>query len=108
MLTDGKEKRQFLHADDCAEALTILSENYTQTAGNEYHITNFEWTSIYTVACIVSSFFQDCKIIKGHLPDNLQNGYQFEPNDNILSFWQPKISLYEGIKKIVNNELLNS
>jgi nucleoside-diphosphate-sugar epimerase len=99
MLTTGKEKRQFLHATDCSEALKTLIDRYDQTAGLEYHITSFEWTSIQTLAILISSIIP-CKITNCDFYDELQSNYLFEPKKDILSFWKPRISLLDGLKEM--------
>lgn len=104
MMTDGKEERQFLHADDCSRAMQILIERYNQTAGFEYHITSFEWTSIHSIALMISSLVDDCKITKGSAADNLQNGFRLEPKIDILSLWKPQITLLDGIKEMLYYE----
>ena len=55
MQTDGSEKRQFLHADDCSECLLKLSKIYNDIHRDKnLHITSYKWNSIYEVALIVS------------------------------------------------------
>ena len=102
MLTDGTEERQFLHAEDCSNALMILSEKYNEIdRDKELHITNFEWDSILKIAVLISEEIP-CKITPGKDTDTVQQNKRNEPDPYILNFWKPKISLKEGIKKIIS------
>ena len=102
MLTDGKEERQFLHAEDCSNALMILSQQYnTIDREKELHITNFEWNTILEVADIINESLP-CKITPAKEIDTVQLNKRNEPDPYILNFWKPVISLKEGIGKIIN------
>jgi nucleoside-diphosphate-sugar epimerase len=102
MLTDGTESRQFLHADDCSECLVVLSSLYNSLDRNqEYHITNFEWNTVLDIANEIASNFDDVEVIPALSKDMVQKDKRNEPDEYILSFWKPKISLKDGIKKII-------
>lgn len=102
MMTDGTELRQFLHAEDCSNALYILSEKYNEIEREKnLHITNFEWNSILEVAQIISKEIP-CEIVPSKDVDTVQLDKRNEPDQYILNFWKPRISLEEGIKKIIN------
>ena len=101
MLTDGKEERQFLHAEDCSNALVILSQQYNSVdREKELHITNFEWNTILEVADIINETLP-CKITPAKEIDTVQLNKRNEPDPYILNFWKPVISLKEGINKII-------
>lgn len=101
MMTDGTEVRQFLHATDCSRCLEILSNNYTNISRDkELHITNFEWNSILDVANIISSF-TGAKIKPAETKDMVQRDKRNEPDDYILEYWKPEITLTEGIKEMI-------
>ena len=101
-MTDGTEERQFLHAEDCSNALMILSQKYNEISRDqELHITNFEWNTILEVADIIKERFP-CKISPSKEIDTVQLNKRNEPDPYILNFWKPKISLKEGINKIIN------
>jgi nucleoside-diphosphate-sugar epimerase len=101
MMTDGTEERQFLHAEDCSNALMILSQKYNEIdRGKELHITNFEWNTILDVAKIISEEIP-CKITPSKEIDTVQLNKRNEPDPYILNYWKPTISLKEGIKKII-------
>jgi nucleoside-diphosphate-sugar epimerase len=101
MLTDGSELRQFLHAEDCSNALEILSLNYNDIDRNKnLHITSFEWNSILEVAEIIREYIP-CEILASTETDDVQKNKKNEPDPYILNYWKPKISLKEGINKIL-------
>jgi nucleoside-diphosphate-sugar epimerase len=100
MRTTGSECRQFLYADDCAEALLTLTEKYDLLDKDKnYDITNFEWNSISDVANIIQNI-SGCEIICGDKFDDNQKNTMNNPDHYILNFWKPKTKLEEGIKKI--------
>ena len=103
MLTDGTEMRQFLHADDCANALLILSKLYNSLDRNkEYHVANFEWNTVLDVANVISQKFGGIKVMPTESKDLIQKDLRNEPDPYILNFWKPEISLQEGIEKVIN------
>jgi len=103
LMTDGKEERQFLHAEDCSRCLQILSEKYDQIdRSKNLHITNFGWNTILEVAEIIQESIP-CEIQPSTEIDTVQLNKRNEPDPYILNFWEPKISLKEGINKIIND-----
>lgn len=103
LLTDGTEERQFLYADDCCEALLILSEQYKEVPRDQnLHITNFEWNTVLEIADIISSHFPGSKVIpKENSKDQIQKNKRNEPDDFIFKYWKPKTKISDGIKNIV-------
>ena len=100
MLTDGKELRQFLHAEDCSKALEILSLNYNEIDRTQnLHITSFEWNSVLEIAEIINKLIP-CEIVPSTKIDEVQKDKRNEPDPYILNFWKPEITLSEGIKKV--------
>jgi nucleoside-diphosphate-sugar epimerase len=103
MMTDGTEERQFLHAEDCSNALMILSQKYKEIdRDKELHITNFEWNTILEVAEIIKEKIP-CKITPSKEIDSVQLNKRNEPDPYILNFWKPKISLRDGIEMIIKS-----
>jgi nucleoside-diphosphate-sugar epimerase len=101
MMTDGKEERQFLHAEDCSRCLMALSEKYDEIdRDSNLHITNFEWNTILEIAEIIKEFIP-CDIFPSEEIDSVQMNKRNEPDPYILNFWNPKISIKEGIEKII-------
>ena len=105
MRTTGKEKRQFLHADDCSNALLKIHQNYYDIEKRYLDITSFEWTTIYEIAQIISNIFCKIPIKRGELEDLVQNNISNEPDPYFRRYWEPKISLEEGIKTISKHML---
>ena len=82
------------------DLLTKLSE-HNERPGACTHITNFEWNTILEVADIIKEKLP-CKIVPSIEIDTVQLNKRNEPYPYILNFWKPKISLKEGINKIIN------
>ena len=102
MMTDGQEVRQFLHVEDCSRCLYILSQNFQKLDKiKDFHITSFEWISILDIANIVASQFEDVKVVPAKTKDMVQQDKRNKQNPYILNFWEPLISLEEGIKSII-------
>ncbi len=105
MQTNGEEIRDFLYVKDCSEALYAILTNYKNlTFKKNIHIASFKWVKIIEVAEIISTL-SGAKITPSTKTDNIQNGQYREPDPYILSFWQPKVNLSEGISKIYSNYL---
>lgn len=102
MRTDGTESRQFLYADDACEALLTLSKKYDKIDKTKnYSITSFKWNKIYEIAEILD-VLSSCDIIPGDKKDQTQRNAMNEPNNNIKKYWEPKVSLEEGIMRLYN------
>lgn len=103
MMTDGTEERQFLHAEDCCNAMYILSKKYNEIdRGKSLDITSFEWTKIFEIAEKIKERIP-CKISQSMKKDMIQMNKKNEPDRYILEFWRPKISLDKGIDKVIND-----
>ncbi len=105
MLTDGTEKREFLYAEDCCEALEKVMEEYeTLDSDDNLHITSFDSTTILDIANIIRQLFlSDHKIITlipSEAKDEVQKDARNEADPYILKFWKPKTSIRDGIKKV--------
>lgn len=102
MLTDGEEERQFLYVEDCVNALLILSQKYKEiNRKKELHITSFKWVKIIDIAKEIQKNI-NCSINVSETKDDVQNNQKNTPNEFILKYWEPKIDLKTGIKKIIN------
>jgi nucleoside-diphosphate-sugar epimerase len=102
MLTDGTEKRDFLHANDTAKGVLYVLQNYKQfTFENEVHIASYQWRSIYEVAEIISQL-TGCEIIKGEKLDHSRGEFHYSPNPKFREIVQHPISLEEGISQLVD------
>ncbi len=102
LLTDGKESRQLLHAEDCSRCLVTLAEQFDKVNPEQpLHITSFEWTCILDVAQIISEEFNNIPIVPGVASDDVQHSVRNEPSQYIFNFWKPKINIKEGVRDII-------
>ena len=107
MLTDGKEKRDFLYSEDCCTGLELIMKNYNFfKKEKEIHLTTTNFTSIIEIANIIKKNFLkkgfNIKILKSKKKDTLQFNQQNKANKFFLKYWKPKYSLKEGISEIIN------
>lgn len=101
--TDGHEQRQFLHVDDLCVCFEHLMNNYGKMEKTEsIDVSSFGWVKIREVAKIVADIF-NCKAHFLDRGDNTQRNFMNEPKMNVLAFWQPKITLEDGITKLTQN-----
>ncbi len=102
MMTDGTEERQFLHADDCCRALLTLAAEYDSVPRDkELHITNFSWTNILNVANIIAAHFPGTKVVPAVNKDEVQKNKRNEADTFITTYWQPTITIEEGVADII-------
>ena len=106
LMTDGSEQRQFLYVDDCCECLYRLSEEYEGVdRAKNLHVTSFDWVTIADVARMIgrksSEKGPEYCLLPGKTKDNVQLGIKNEPDPYIVKYWRPKVSLEEGIQKMV-------
>ena len=108
MMTDGTEERQFLHTEDCCQALLTLATKYDSVPRDkELHITSFSWTNILNVANIIASHFPETKVVPASSKDEVQKNKRNEADDFITNYWQPTITIEEGIADIIKKMNLN-
>jgi nucleoside-diphosphate-sugar epimerase len=103
LLTTGEETRQFLHTDDSSEALYLLSQQdlyRTVPRSESLHITSFEWRSILDVARVIGRQI-GVPVVPGAGTDDLQRFHKNEPDPNILRYWKPRVSLEDGLKRVI-------
>lgn len=92
LLSSGTERRQFLHVDDCADALI----RQRQTRQPIADVTSDAWISIREIAEIVARH-TGAKVVPGEKP-----GYEslVEPSCP-LDGWNPSIDLETGIGMVI-------
>lgn len=95
MMTVGDERRQFLHTEDCARCLEIIAVNYDEMPA-VVDVTSFEWTTVRQLAEMMC----DDVLVDGDSGDS--HSKSNEPDPFILSYWQPRISLREGVAKLLD------
>jgi nucleoside-diphosphate-sugar epimerase len=98
MRTDGSEKRQFLHADDCCGALHKLANSDLQ----DVDISSFEWTTILDLAKMIAEK-TGAVIETSTNKDSVQRARLAEPRRDILSIWKPYIDLNLGLNLTIWN-----
>ena len=107
MLTDGKEKRDFLFSYDCCVGLELIMRRYKFfEKRKEIHLTAAKFISIYKVANIIKNIFLKkgikIRIYPSKKKDNLQFDKKNLSDKYFLNHWKPKYSLEDGILEIVN------
>ncbi|MDD5355452.1 MAG: NAD(P)-dependent oxidoreductase [Candidatus Omnitrophica bacterium] len=94
LMTNGEEKRQFIHIDDASRAFHIALSSNLQGV---YDVTSFEWVSIIDIADIIAKITKST-INKGKCIGNTPN----TPIKGKIPGWQPKVNLYEGLKRQID------
>ena len=109
MLTNGKESRDFLYADDCCEGLEIAMKKHTQfiKQGISIDIASGKEIKIINIAKIIKKIFKkeniDIQIKSKKLKDLIQVNKRNKVNKYFLKFWKPKTSIQDGINSIVHH-----
>jgi nucleoside-diphosphate-sugar epimerase len=102
MRTTGEESRDFLHVEDCSRALQIVMEEFYRLPKNmPIHICSGDFIKIKEIAEIISHSL-DAKVIPGEKLDTVQKDAKNSPNLEFRKYWQPKISVNDGIYKVVS------
>lgn len=108
MLTNGKEKRDFLFAEDCCEGLEKIYLNYNKIKKlkKSVDLTTGNYTSIIQIAYIIKKILKNkkinIKIIPSKSKDTVQLDKRNKPDMFLKKYWKPKFSLDNGIKEILN------
>jgi len=105
MMTDGREEREFLYAEDCCEALETIMGCYDQfSSTDELHITTGVSTSILEIAQNIQSLFKsigkEIKISPSSSKDEVQKDARNIPDPYIRKWWTPKTNIIDGISKV--------
>ena len=109
MLTDGKEERDFLYAEDCCSGLEIIMLKYKQIKKIKHSIdlTSTKYVKIIKIANIIKKLLLKknikIKIIPSKLKDSVQLNKKNKADKYLFKFWKPKYSLEKGISKILDN-----
>lgn len=107
MLTNGKEMRDFLYAEDCCEGLEIIMKKFNQIKryNKPVDLTTGKYTTILNVAKIIKKILSEKKINVSIKPskssDTVQKDKRNLPDRFFLKFWKPKYSLEQGIVEII-------
>jgi len=108
MLTNGKEVRDFLYAEDCCNGLEIIMKKFNQIKKSKKSIdlTTGRYTSILNIAKIIKKILNEKKVQVIIKPssnvDTVQKNKKNLPNRFFFKFWKPKYTLENGIREIIN------
>ena len=105
MMTDGKEQREFLYAEDCCEAMETILQNYNSfSSDDELHITTGASTSILEIAQHIQVLFKkinlEIDIVPNKSKDEVQKDARNIPDPYIRKWWTPKTTVVDGISKV--------
>ena len=96
LITTGQEERQFIHLDDACQAFhNALSYNLQRV----YDVTSFEWVKVIKVAEIIAGL-TSAKVI----PGKRIGSTPITPIRGKIPNWLPKISLEEGLVRMVTEQ----
>jgi nucleoside-diphosphate-sugar epimerase len=103
MMTDGKEMRQLLYADDACGALRLLAQPAAYASMSRdanLHITSFEWIRIIDIAGLIGNLM-NVPAVPGQAGDTVQKDLRNEPDRFLLDYWHPTTSLREGVSEVI-------
>lgn len=107
MLTNGKERRDFLYVDDCCRGLELIMKNYKKIKKKTQYIdlATSKYKKILSIAQIIKKKFLEkkikIKIFKSNKSDIMQKGKLNIANKFIFKYWKPQFNLNDGINKII-------
>ena len=107
MLTNGKEKRDFLYAEDCCSGLEQILNNYNKIKSfkKSVDLTTGKYTSIIEIAKTIQKILKKEKIFikiqSSKNSDSIQLDKRNKPDLFIKKYWKPKYSLQNGIERII-------
>jgi nucleoside-diphosphate-sugar epimerase len=95
MLTNGEERRQFVHVDDaCAAFHAALSKGLTGV----YDVSSFEWVRVRDVADIIASL-TGARVI----PGTAVGSTPITPMQGRVPSWLPRVGLEGGLERLVRD-----
>ena len=105
MMTDGKEQREFLYAEDCCEAMETILQNYNSfSSDDELHITTGASTSILEIAQYIQVLFKKINLEIDIVPDKSKDEVQKDARNisdpYIKKWWTPKTNIVDGLSKV--------
>ena len=105
MMTDGKEQREFLYAEDCCEAMETILQNYNSfSSDDELHITTGASTSILEIAQHIQVLFKkinlEIDIVPNKSKDEVQKDARNVSDPYIKKWWTPKTNIFDGLSKV--------
>lgn len=101
MLSDGEEKRQFIHMDDVCDGIYhVLNNNLIDEV---YDLTSFEWTTIKKIADIIGSY-TNAKVIPGPIKGSKRSVAKIKGKP---PGWNPKVTIEDGLKAMIRYATLS-
>ncbi len=99
---NGSSKRSFLHVDDLSSATYLLMRKFK--SGNIYHVSTDEFISIKNLAKLIAkltnkNFKKNVKFRKDRIGKD--KSYFLDSKKIRKLGWKPKISLKDGIKRVI-------
>lgn len=107
MLTNGKEEREFLYAEDCCTGLEIMMKKFDKIIKQKDYIdlTTFKSTKIIDIAKIIQDLLSKMNIKITIVPsknkDTLQMNKKNKADKYFLKFWKPQYSIRFGINEVL-------
>ena len=107
MLTNGKEEREFLYAEDCCIGLEIMMKKFDKIIKQKDYIdlTTFKSTKIIDIAKIIQDLLSKMNIKITIVPsknkDTIQMNKKNKADNYFLKFWKPQYSIRAGINEVL-------
>ena len=114
MLTNGKEEREILYAEDCCRGLEVIMNKFKifRKKISEIDLTSNKSSSILDVAKIINKLFiskgKKVRFMPAKSNDIVQLNKKNKSNKFLLKYWRPKFSLNQGIEEVFNYYWKNS
>jgi nucleoside-diphosphate-sugar epimerase len=108
MLTNGKEERKFLYAEDCCRGLERIMNNFSNIIKktSTIDLASKRSSSILKIAKIIEKLFyqrgKSIEFIPAKKKDTIQLNKKNKSNDFPFKYWSPKFSLNQGITEVFN------
>ena len=114
MLTNGKEEREFLYAEDCCRGLELIMNNFSNIIKktSTIDLTSRKSSSILKIAKIVQQLLyekgKNIEFIPAKIKDTVQLNKKNKSNNFLFKYWSPKFSLNQGIREVFNYYWINN
>jgi len=94
LMTNGEEKRQFIHLEDVCRALVMAIENPSNSIVD---VTSFEWVSIKSIARLIANLC-GAEVVPGPKAGSSPS----TPIFGKIPGWSPSVSLEQGLQKMID------
>ena len=114
MLTNGKEEREFLYAEDCCRGLELIMNNFSNIIKktSTIDLTSRKSSSILKIAKIVQQLLcekgKNIKFTPAKTKDTVQLNKKNKSSNFLFKYWTPKFSLNQGIREVFNYYWINN